>query len=380
MNIGILKEQEPERRVALLPELIKDFIDKHQVDILIEKDAGKGSYISDEMFEEAGAKIVERSDIFSNADVIGALSGPDEQELSELKEGQVLLSTFQPLSHQSYVEQLLENKVTSFSLDNIPRTSRAQSMDVLSSQATLAGYKAVIEAANYLPVFFPMFMTAAGTIKPAKVMVLGAGVAGLQAIATARRLGAVVSAFDVRSAVKEEVVSLGAKFIEVEGAKDDESAGGYAVVQSEEFQKRQMQVVQEHAVKSDVIIATAQIPGKKAPLLITKETVNNMKQGSVIVDLAASSGGNCEVTQNDKIIHENDITIIGESNFPATIPVSASYMFGKNFLNFLRLLISAEHQLMINFDDDIIAGTCVTHQGELISERIKNVYQEELVK
>ncbi|MCF8327068.1 MAG: NAD(P)(+) transhydrogenase (Re/Si-specific) subunit alpha, partial [Bacteroidales bacterium] len=234
--------------------------------------------------------------------------------------------------------------------------------------------------ADYLPEFFPMFMTAAGTIKPAKVMVLGAGVAGLQAIATARRLGAVVQAFDVRTAVKEEVVSLGAKFIEVEGAKDDQSAGGYAVEQSEEFQKRQMQVVQEHAAKSDVIIATAQIPGKKAPVLVTKDTLKDMKEGAVIVDLAAASGGNCEATQNDQIIQENGVTIIGESNFPSSVPVSASYMFGKNFLNFLRLIISDDNQLNINFDDDIIAGTCVTHQGEIISERVKNTYQYNTVK
>ena len=206
MNIGILKEKDPERRVALLPELIKGFLKENQIDIWVEKDGGKRSCCSGEMCEEAGAKVVERSEIFSNSDIIGGLSGPDEEELSKLSEKQVLLSTFQPLSHKSYVEKLLDRKATSFSMDNIPRTSRAQSMDVLSSQATVAGYKAVIQAANYLPEFFPMFMTAAGTIKPAKVMVLGAGVAGLQAIATARRLGAVVSAFDVRSAVKEEVV------------------------------------------------------------------------------------------------------------------------------------------------------------------------------
>ncbi|MGM0612112.1 MAG: Re/Si-specific NAD(P)(+) transhydrogenase subunit alpha [Bacteroidota bacterium] len=379
MNIGILKEQAPERRVALLPELIRGFLNENQVDIWVEKDAGKGSFISDEMFEEAGAKVVKRPEILSNADVIGSVSGPDEQELSELKEGQVLMSVFQPLVQKSYVENLLNKKITSFSLDNIPRTSRAQSMDVLSSQATVAGYKAVIQAADYLPEFFPMFMTAAGTIKPAKVMVLGAGVAGLQAIATARRLGSVVQAFDVRAAVKEEVVSLGAKFIEVEGAKDDESAGGYAVEQSEEFKKRQMQVVQENAAQSDVIIATAQIPGKKAPVLVTKETLKAMKKGSVIVDLAAASGGNCEATQNDKVIQEEGITIIGESNFSSSVPVSASYMFGKNFLNFLRLIIS-ENKLNVNFDDEIISGTCVTHQGEIISERVKNTYQYNTVK
>ena len=374
MNIGILKEQEPERRVALLPELIKDVLDKKKADIWVEKDAGSGAFISDEMYEEAGAKIVSRSDILSKADVISSLSGPEENEITEISEGQVLMSVFQPLVNKTYVEKLLQNKVTSFSLDNIPRTSRAQSMDVLSSQATVAGYKAVIQAADNLPELFPMFMTAAGTIKPAKAMVLGAGVAGLQAIATARRLGAVVSAFDVRTAVKEEVESLGAKFIEVEGAQEDESAGGYAVEQSEDFKKRQMEMIQDHAAKSDVIIATAQIPGKEAPLLVTKDTLKAMKAGSVIVDLAASSGGNCEATQNDKVIQENGITIIGESNFPSSVPVSASFMFGKNLLNFMNLLISDDNQLNINFDDDLVYGTCVTHQGEIISDRIKNAY------
>lgn len=374
MNIGILKEQEPERRVALLPELIKDVLDNKTVDIWVEKDAGSGAFISDEMYEEAGAKIVRRSDILSKADVISSLSGPEENEIAKLIEGQVLMSVFQPLVNKTYVEKLLQNKVTSFSLDNIPRTSRAQSMDVLSSQATVAGYKAVIQAADNFPELFPMFMTAAGTIKPAKAMVLGAGVAGLQAIATARRLGAVVSAFDVRTAVKEEVESLGARFIEVEGAQEDESAGGYAVEQSEDFKKRQMEMIQEHAAKSDVIIATAQIPGKEAPLLVTKDTLKAMKAGSVIVDLAASSGGNCEATQNDKVIQENGITIIGESNFPSSVPVSASFMFGKNLLNFMNLLISDDNQLNINFDDDLVYGTCVTHQGEIISDRIKNAY------
>lgn len=375
MKIGVLKEQSSDRRVAMLPEALQDVLKKYKVEFLVEREAGKNAFVSDDSYSEAGGKIVERDEIFQQADVLVAINDPQHEELDKMKEGQVLMSVFQPLTNKTYVEKLKQKKVTSFSLDNIPRTTRAQSMDVLSSQATAAGYKAVLEAANHLTEFFPMFMTAAGTIKPAKVLVLGAGVAGLQAIATARRLGAVVSAFDVRSAVKEEVESLGAKFVEVEGAKDDKDAGGYAVEQTEEFRKRQMAMVQEHAAKSNVVIATAQIPGRKAPLLVNKETLKLMKPGSVIVDLSASTGGNCEVTKNNETVVVDKVTVIGQSNYPSSIPVSSSHMFGKNVVNFLKLLISEENNLKVDFDDDIVAGTCVTHDGNLISERIKQAYE-----
>lgn len=375
MKIGVLKEMTSERRVAMLPESIADILKKNEVTFLVEKGAGGDAYISDEAYKESGAEMVSREEVFSNSDIIVGVMDPAEEELDKMSDGQVLMSVFNPLTNKSFIDKLKSNKITSFSLDNIPRTTRAQSMDVLSSQATAAGYKAVLEAANHLPEFFPMFMTAAGTIKPAKVLVLGAGVAGLQAIATARRLGAVVSAFDVRSAVKEEVQSLGAKFVEVEGAKDDKDAGGYAVEQSEEFKQRQMKMIQEHAAKSNVIIATAQIPGKKAPVLVKKETLDSMKAGSVIVDLAASSGGNCEATENDEITEVDGVKIIGQSNYPSTIPVSSSHMYGKNVVNFLKLLIDNENKLVIDFEDDIISGTCVTHQGEMISERIKKAYE-----
>jgi NAD(P) transhydrogenase subunit alpha len=249
-------------------------------------------------------------------------------------------------------------------------------MDILSSQATAAGYKAVLTAANTLPKFFPMFMTAAGTIKPANMLILGAGVAGLQAIATARKLGAVVYVFDVRAAVKEEVVGIGGKFVEVEGAVDDKSAGGYAVEQTDEFKARQAKAIHDQAVKSDVIICTAQIPGRTAPILIKKETVDGMAPGSVIIDLAASTGGNCELTKNNETVVHHGVKIIGNSALPTDIPTDASKMFGKNVINFLKLIITKDGGLNLNWDDDIVKGTAVTHQSEIVHERIKSVINQ----
>ncbi len=374
MKLGVLKELSSDRRVAMLPDAVEELLKKYQVEFLIERNAGNDVFISDDHYYEKGAKTVGREEIFSDADIIIAIGDPREDEIEKMNEGQVLVSVFYPLNNRSYVERLQEKKITSFSLDNIPRLTRSQSMDVLSSQATVAGYKAVLEAANHIQEFFPMFMTAAGIIKPAKVLVLGAGVAGLQAIATAKRLGAVVSAFDVRAAVKEQVNSLGAGFIEVDGAKEEIEAGGYAIEQTEEFKKKQMELIHEHALKSDVIIATAQIPGKKAPVLIKEETVNSMKSGSVIIDLAASTGGNCELTKNNETIKVNNVTVIGQSNLPAQVPLSASYMYGKNVINFLKLIINEENKLSLRFEDDVVIGTCITHQGEIVSERIKKAY------
>ncbi len=371
MTIGLLKEPEGENRVALLPESVKTLIEL-QTKVLVEENAGESSFASNDDYESTNAQIVSRSKVLSSDIVIG-INPPTETELTNLKSGQVLLCIFQPLSNRPMVEKLQQLAVTSFSLDNVPRTTRAQSMDVLSSMATVAGYKAVLLAASQAPRFFPMFMTAAGSIVPSKVLILGAGVAGLQAIATARRLGAVVEAFDVRAAAEEEVNSLGAKFIKVEGAKDDSSAGGYAVEQTEEYKAKQQALIQEHAIKANIVISTAQIPGRKAPLLIHSDTVSKMQPGSVIVDLAASTGGNCQLTENNQIIQKHGVTIIGNSNIPSTMPLDASKMFGKNVVNLLKLMITKEGQLNLNWEDDIVANTCVTHDGNIMSERIKKV-------
>ncbi len=371
MTLGLLKEPDGENRVALLPESVKALI-ALKVQVQVETQAGNNAFASDADYEAIGADIADRSKILS-ADVVVGINPPADAELEAMKAEQVLIAVFQPLSNKAMVEKLMSLNITSFSLDNIPRTTRAQAMDVLSSMATAAGYKAVLLAAGNAPRFFPMFMTAAGSIVPSKALVLGAGVAGLQAIATARRLGAVVEAFDVRAAAEEEVKSLGAKFIKVEGAKDEATAGGYAVEQSEEYKARQRALVQEHASRANIIITTAQIPGRKAPILITDETIQKMQPGSVIVDLAASTGGNCEGTEDNKTVQKHGVTIIGNSNLASTLPMDASKMFGKNVVNFTRLIIGDEGALHLNFEDDIVANTCVTHAKEVMSERVKNI-------
>lgn len=371
MTIGILKETGDENRVALLPETVKQLKGLQVARILVETDAGLNAFASNEDYQTAGAEIAGKSEVCQQSDVLIRINPFTSDELSSIKSDAVLLSVFQALGNASVTDLLTQSGFTTFSMDLVPRTTRAQSMDILSSMATVAGYKAVLLAASHLPKFFPMFMTAAGTITPAKVLILGAGVAGLQAISTARRLGAVVEAFDVRSAVKEEVLSLGAKFVEVKGAAEDAGAGGYAIEQSDEYKRQQQQLIQEHAIKSDVIIATAQIPGRRAPLLIDEETISKMKSGSVIVDLAASTGGNCALTQNNQIIVCHGVTIIGQSNIPASMPSDASKMFGKNVLNFLKLIITKEGNLDLNFKDDIVQGTCLTHQGQIVHERVK---------
>jgi len=372
MKIGVLKESGKEKRVAVLPEHIPH-LSKFGLEIIVEKDAGEGSYKADSEYIDAGAAIFDRKKLLSTADIITSVSAPGKETLEKLEEGKILIGTYNALSDPDMVKTLVKKKVSAFSLDLIPRITRAQAMDVLSNMATVAGYKAVLTSAIELPKFFPMFMTAAGTIKPAKVLILGAGVAGLQAIATARKLGAVVEVFDVRSAVKEEVKSLGGKFIEVEGATEDQSAGGYAVEQTEEFKQRQSQMIQDHAAKSDVIICTAQIPGKKAPVLVKKETVELMNPGSVIIDLAASSGGNCELTENDKTVIHKEIKIVGQSNFPSTMPSDASKMYGTNLVNFTKLFFDEEGNFNIDFDDEILKNTCLAHNGEIVSERIKTL-------
>lgn len=374
MTIGILKENEGENRVAMLPESIATLV-KMNVNMLVETGAGLRAFASDAEYVDAGAKIVSKEQVIADADLVLKIQPPTTEEIGMFKEGQSLMSVLNPYFNTSLVKQLAEKNITAFSMDIVPRTTRAQAMDILSSMATVAGYKAVLTAANTLPKFFPMFMTAAGTIKPANMLILGAGVAGLQSIATARKLGAVVYVFDVRAAVKEEVMGLGGKFVEVEGAIDDKAAGGYAVEQTDEFKARQAKSIHDQAVKSDVIICTAQIPGKQAPLLIRKETVEAMKPGSVIIDLAASTGGNCEVTVDNQTIIHNGVKVIGNSQLPTDMPTDASRMFGKNMINFLKLIITKEAALNLNWEDDIVKGTAVAHNRQIVNERVKSIIQ-----
>jgi NAD(P) transhydrogenase subunit alpha len=317
--------------------------------------------------------------LWSEADILVKVGIPKDHEINQLREGSILISFLSPLAKPEVIQQLANRKVTAFSMELIPRTSRAQSMDALSSQAGVAGYKAVLIAAAALPKFFPMLTTAAGTIKPAKVFVMGAGVAGLQAIATARRLGAVVEAFDIRPAVKEEVQSLGAKFVEVTLDEDTVAAGGYAKEISEAAKQRTQEVVTEHVKNADVVITTAQVPGKKAPVLVTEEMVAQMNPGSVIVDLAAEQGGNCAVTEPGKDVVRNGVTIIGPINLPSSMPVHASQMYAKNTSTLLQYLVKND-EVQLNFEDDIISSTCVTYAGEIRNQRIKDALALEGVK
>ncbi len=372
MTIGILKEITDENRVAMLPESVSTLV-KMNVAVLVESGAGAAAFASDADYEKAGAQVAKKAEVIAQSDVVIKIQPPTSEETALLKDGQVLLAVLNPYFNTTQVKELAAKNVTTFSMDVVPRTTRAQAMDILSSMATVAGYKAVLTAANTLPKFFPMFMTAAGTIKPANLLILGAGVAGLQAIATSRKLGAVVYVFDVRAAVKEEVMGLGGKFVEVEGATDDKSAGGYAVEQTEEFKIRQAKAIHDQAVKSDVVICTAQIPGKKAPVLLKKETVEAMTPGSVVIDLAASTGGNCELTKNNETVVHNGVKIIGNSQLPTEMPTDASRMFGKNLINFLKLIITKDGALNLNWEDDIVKGTAVTHGKEIVHERVKTV-------
>ena len=368
MTIGALKEPSPETRVSILPEHVV-ILKKWNVDVIIEKNAGTTAFANDEKYIEAGAIIADRAEVISAADIILLISQPQQAELV-LLQSKIMLGVYQPLFNYTLVKELAAKSVTVFSIDMIPRTTRAQSMDVLSSQANIAGYKAVLTAANLFPKYFPMFMTAAGSIPPAKMLILGAGVAGLQAIATGKRLGAVVEVFDTRPAVKEEVMSLGAKFVEVEGAADASKAGGYAVEQSEDFMQRQKAKIAESVAKADIIITTAQIPGKKAPILITTQMMEAMKNGSVIIDLAAATGGNTELTKNAETVIHNGVSIVGNSALPSTMPSDASKLYGKNILNFLQLIITKEGALNLNFEDDLVKGTCIVHEGKITNERV----------
>jgi len=372
MLIGVLKEAGNENRVAILPPEVNS-LKKMGIDVVVENNAGERAFASDSDYKTAGARLASRRDVISESELLLSINPPVDDDIGFFREGQVLCAVLNPVVNRDWLEKARIRGLSVLALDLIPRTTRAQSMDILSSMATVSGYKAVLEAASLLPRFFPMFMSAAGTIKPSRMLILGAGVAGLQALAIARKLGAVVEVFDVRSAVREEVKSLGGKFVEVQGAKEDIAAGGYAVEQTDEFKRKQQELIQERAIASDVVIATAQIPGRKAPLLLLKETVYSMKPGSVIIDLAASTGGNCELTENGKNVVINGVHIIGKSDYPSEMPSDASKMFGCNLINLLKIMVDKDARLNLNLSDEIINGTTAVHGKEYVSQRVKQL-------
>jgi NAD(P) transhydrogenase subunit alpha len=372
VNVATPKERAAdERRVALVPDTVTRLV-AAKLAVAVEAGAGAGAFLTDDAYEKAGAKVVGgAADLLRDADAVLKVQAPNTAEVGQLKKGAVVISFLQPATQGDIVKALAARGVTAFSLELLPRISRAQSMDALSSQASAAGYKAVLMAADRLGKLFPMMMTAAGTVAPTRVLVMGAGVAGLQAIATARRLGAVVSAYDVRPAVKEEVQSLGATFIEL-GLEAQEGQGGYAGEQSEEFLRKQRQLIGEHIARSDVVITTAAVPGRKAPLLVTGEMVKGMRPGSVIVDLAAETGGNVELTQPGKEVDEGGVTIIGTRNVPSTMPLTTSQLYARNVSNLLLHLVK-DGALNLDFEDEITKGACVTHGGEIVNERAKQM-------
>lgn len=373
MKVAVLKETRPEEeRVALVPAGVQTLI-KQGLEVVVESGAGANAGVSDEDYKEAGASVVaSAAEALQGAGIVLHVNPLTGDEIAGLTEGMILVSYLNPLGDAEGVKALASKKITAISMEMVPRITRAQSMDALSSQATVAGYKAVLMAANRLPRFLPMFTTAAGTIRPAKAMVLGAGVAGLQAIATARRLGAVVEAFDVRPAVKEQVESLGAKFLETEDDVTAEGEGGYAKELSEEQHQKELDLLAAHIDTADIVITTAAIPGRKAPLLITEEMVKSMKAGSVIVDLAAETGGNCAFTKFGETVSAHGVTIMGPANIAGTIPVHASQMYSKNIVTLLNEFIGEEGAIELDFENDVVGPSTVTHQGEIVNERVKD--------
>jgi H+-translocating NAD(P) transhydrogenase subunit alpha len=371
MNIVVLREtQEGEARVALMPESVKKLV-ALGASVHVESNAGLSAARTDGDYQEAGAEInTDREALLATADVLAVVNRPGPNDFARLKQGAVVIGFLRPLDEPAALLPAVDRRVTTFSVELIPRITRAQAMDALSSMATVAGYKAVLIGAAHIPRMFPLLMTAAGTVPPARVLVLGAGVAGLQAIATARRLGAVVQGYDVRAAAGEQVKSLGATFLEVDlGGIKTEDAGGYAVELSEEAMNRGRTLIAEHAKTADVVITTAQVPGRRAPLLITKEAVEGMKRGSIIVDLAGATGGNCALSQADVVVERDGVTIIAPTNLPATVPVHASQLYSRNVTSFLSLLIK-EGQLQIDMSDDVVRPSCVTHNGEVVNQRV----------
>lgn len=371
MILGVLKEtKEKERRVALSPEIVKLLL-KKEFQIQVESGAGVASNFSDEDYKVAGAQIVSKSDIF-NSDVILKVNAPTLEEASQFKSGSVSISLLYPYTQPELLETFNSRQISSFAMDAVPRISRAQKMDALSSQANLAGYKAVIMGANALGKIFPLMMTAAGTITPAKVLIFGAGVAGLQAIATAKRLGAVVEVSDVRPETKEQVESLGGRFLVVESAEEVKTEGGYAKEVSQEFLAKQQQLIQEKIKDADLVITTALVMGKKSPILVTEEMVKSMKAGSVIVDMAVESGGNCEISEFNQIVEKHGVTIIGESNLPSLLPVNASQLYAVN-LSTLLLHLADKEGFKWELEEEITKGALITHQGQLVHEFTKSI-------
>jgi len=365
MNVSVPKESASgERRVALVPEVVERLAQKG-VQVTLETGAGAEAHYPDDAYTDAGATLGEG---FSG-EVVAKVAPPSADEIGRLGRGTVLIGFLAPLTAADTVRGLADAGVTSFAMEAIPRITRAQSMDALSSQATVAGYLAALIAAQRLPRFFPMLTTAAGTVRPAKVLVLGAGVAGLQAIATARRLGAVVQAFDVRSAVKEQIESLGARFLELDmGLEDAEAAGGYARQLTDEEQAKQRDLLAVEIGKVDAVISTAAVPGRKAPLLVTEQAVKNMSPGSVIVDLAAETGGNCELTEPGETVVKEDVTLVGPLNLASEMPDHASALYARNVMSLLELMVGEEGKLAVDFDDEVIAGACITRDGEIVHE------------
>lgn len=379
MIISVPKEIMPgENRVACVPDVVTKLI-KAGYEVHVEKDAGLKAGFTNEQYQKAGAKIIDNvSDLYSNAEIVFKVQRPvdhpaaGKNEIELMKKGTLLISFTYVLHYPEIAKKCAEKGIDLISMDMIPRTTLAQKMDVLSSQANIAGYKSVIMAANELGKIFPLMMTAAGTISPAKVVIMGAGVAGLQALGTAKRLGAVVEVSDIRSAVKEEVQSLGGKFIEVEGAEDMQDAGGYAKEASPEFLQKQKETIFKHVTEADIVITTALVPGKKAPILVTEEMVKHMRPGSVVLDMATEFGGNCEISERGKTVVKYGVTIIGESNLPSLVPHHASDMYSKNILNLIQY-IGKDGKVTLKLEDEIVKGSLITHSGEVISQRVKDL-------
>ena len=376
MKVAVLKEtRSTENRVALVPLGVKALV-KRGLTVTVQSGAGETSGISDLIYREAGAEIATNAqDTLKDAEVVMVVNPPPSNELDFLSEGSILVGFLDPLSNSDLVSRLVELKVTGISMELVPRITRAQSMDALSSQATVAGYKAVLLAANHLPKFLPMFTTAAGTIRPAKALILGAGVAGLQAIATARRLGAVVEAFDVRPAVKEQVESLGASFLESEEEVTAEGEGGYAKELTEDQHHKELELIGDALADTDIVITTAQIPGREAPVLITEDMVKTMKYGSVIVDLASESGGNCELSKAGETVLAHGVQILGPSNLPTSIPVHSSQMYSKNIVTLISEFLGDDGELQLDFENDVVGPSTVTHGGEVRNERVQSAMQ-----